>query len=745
MLSETKSARGGKIKNYQKIVVRFLLTHLLTYSLTHCLYSADWRAFRRGPERTGFAKEQAYPYTAGSVPGWHYKTFGKIASSPVVAYGMVFIGNRSGALYAFDAYTGKIIWQYSAGGWIDSSPAVYNGRIYVQCRDGNLYCLNAYTGEENWMYETKCLDGASPVISGGRVYGARGYPYKDVYIVNAETGEPEGTYSTGQYVYSSPVINDGRIFVGSNDGKLYGFNTDWEGQPKETMGIFHFATLTVGNLSNKTVVYGAPRGGDKYVYCFDTGTGAQIWKSTCPLADQSTQVSSLALSDDDLEDGIADTLYIVSGGTTYKLFALEAGSGEIKWSTPVGPSTEFDFLSSPAVANDVVYVGSGNGNLYAISTSTGGIIATYPLGSGIVSSPCIANGWIYVGTVGGYIYAFQARKIASISGPEENSVVNGIVNIKGFVINPDLTEYKLEYGKGETPGTWYTIVKGKTSQVNGGVLGSWDTRSLRDDYYTIRLTVDDGTTLMSKSFAVFKTSNETVSEFINAANGGTISLADGTEVYIPPGALKVNDTVTIKKLLEGYSEQGIPNNLRATSIVREFTLGNPVGNSVFNKLVTIKLPYTASDISGMTEKKLKMCWWDTSKSRWSIVNTSQVLDDESKVKADINHFSVYRILEFVPGGELIEEASVYTYPNPAKGNTLYFKYYLSDDAEVEINIYNIAGERIAELVKGNNTGGIVSEIPWDIENIASGTYIYHFEARSSTQNKAIKKKLAIIH
>ena len=57
------------------------------------------------------------------------------------------------------------------------------------------------------------------------------------------------------------------------------------------------------------------------------------------------------------------------------------------------------FSSGPAVANGVVYVGSGYGNsVYALDASTGAFIWKYPTGA-VQSSPAVANGVVYVGSM----------------------------------------------------------------------------------------------------------------------------------------------------------------------------------------------------------------------------------------------------------------------------------------------------------------------------------------------------------
>ncbi len=63
-------------------------------------------------------------------------------------------------------------------------------------------------------------------------------------------------------------------------------------------------------------------------------------------------------------------------------------------------------LSSPGLANHVVYVGSEDGNVYALNAATGAKLWSYTTGNQVFSSPAVANGMVYVGSGDGNFYAF---------------------------------------------------------------------------------------------------------------------------------------------------------------------------------------------------------------------------------------------------------------------------------------------------------------------------------------------------
>jgi outer membrane protein assembly factor BamB len=70
----------------------------------------------------------------------------------------------------------------------------------------------------------------------------------------------------------------------------------------------------------------------------------------------------------------------------------------------------FDFyLSSPAILGDTLYIGSGDGNVYALDAATGALRWKFHTGDVVHASPAAANGIIYVGSWDSYFYALDAK------------------------------------------------------------------------------------------------------------------------------------------------------------------------------------------------------------------------------------------------------------------------------------------------------------------------------------------------
>jgi outer membrane protein assembly factor BamB len=100
-------------------------------------------------------------------------------------------------------------------------------------------------------------------------------------------------------------------------------------------------------------------------------------------------------------------IYIGSGNEATgagAVHALDAATGAELWNFPAGNIV----ASSPAVAGGVVYVGSGDGNVYALDAATGTELWNSPAGTILASSPAVAGGVVYVGSGDRNVYALDA-------------------------------------------------------------------------------------------------------------------------------------------------------------------------------------------------------------------------------------------------------------------------------------------------------------------------------------------------
>jgi outer membrane protein assembly factor BamB len=130
------------------------------------------------------------------------------------------------------------------------------------------------------------------------------------------------------------------------------------------------------------------------MYALNANTGAQLWSYAIPV------VSSPAVA-----NGV---VYV--GSEDHNVYALNASTGAKLWSYTTGYYVD----SSPAVVNGVVYVGSEDDNVYALNASTGAKLWSFTTGGMVDSSPAVANGVVYVGSNDGNVYALNASTGAKL-------------------------------------------------------------------------------------------------------------------------------------------------------------------------------------------------------------------------------------------------------------------------------------------------------------------------------------------
>ena len=152
----------------------------------------------------------------------------------------------------------------------------------------------------------------------------------------------------------------------------------------------------------------------------------------------------------------------------------------LKWTYATGAFVE----SSAAVVSGVVYIGSDDGNLYALNASTGQKLWSFSTGStqSILDAPAVANGVVYIGSYDGVLYALNAAtgkqlwSFVTGSNPVVGAptVVNGVVYVSGGVPETlcalDASTGKMLWSDGNSIGGWDSA-----AVANGVVyIGSFD-------------------------------------------------------------------------------------------------------------------------------------------------------------------------------------------------------------------------------------------------------------------------------
>lgn len=96
---------------------------------------------------------------------------------------------------------------------------------------------------------------------------------------------------------------------------------------------------------------------------------------------------------------------------------------------------------------------------------------------------------------------------------------------------------------------------------------------------------------------------------------------------------------------------------------------------------------------------------------------------------DVNYVSTY-----------FPKNKTYNWPNPVYDNETFIRTYVSEDSQVKVKVFDLAGDLVDEFEFSAN-GGYDTEYAWNVSEIQSGAYFAHVEVKSDSgksESKIIK-------
>jgi len=130
--------------------------------------------------------------------------------------------------------------------------------------------------------------------------------------------------------------------------------------------------------------------------------------------------------------------------------------------------------------------------------------------------------------------------------------------------------------------------------------------------------------------------------------------------------------------------------------------------------------------------------------QWTIGIKSSAAGWNSEFSNSTNNSSIAFSKIISNDKRFFPEEKVYNWPNPVYNDETFIRFYVSEDSEVKIKIFDLAGELVDELndyAKGNYD----NEIKWNVKNVQSGVYFANVEVKSASGKFASKViKVAVI-
>lgn len=363
---------------------------------------------------------------SGKIKWFNDDPEGPITSSPAVADGKVFVGSWDNKTYAFDIYTGKQVWNYTTNGPVVSSPSVAYGRVFIGSNDTKVYALNAETGIFNWSFATGKPVTSSPAVADGRVFV--GSNDRNIYAINATTGNYAGWgYGTGGPVTSSPAIANGILSIGSDDRYIYAFTgnrapiANFTFIPKKPVVTQQVTFNCLGSYDPDSNSTGDHI--DKWEFDFGDGTVINRSQTLTTVTHAYSAIgeynANLTVWDTNGENDTAnDTVTVCEAWpmfhhdpthASYSTSLAPSRNDTLRMQVGQNVSGEDSIYPSPAVVEDLVFMSSTNGTVYALYTNGTVKWARTPAsGKAFYASPAFIDGLVYAGCTNGYVYAWRA-------------------------------------------------------------------------------------------------------------------------------------------------------------------------------------------------------------------------------------------------------------------------------------------------------------------------------------------------
>jgi outer membrane protein assembly factor BamB len=140
---------------------------------------------------------------------------------------------------------------------------------------------------------------------------------------------------------------------------------------------------------------------DHHLYAIDAASGAEVWRFEA----EGPVTSSPAVDAERV-------VFADRGGVVY---AVARGDGTPRWRVATGAELDLPwghegwdyFTASPTLVDDLVLIGSGDGNLYALEAATGAERWRYTAGARIRTTPAVSDGTVMFGDSAGIFHALN--------------------------------------------------------------------------------------------------------------------------------------------------------------------------------------------------------------------------------------------------------------------------------------------------------------------------------------------------
>lgn len=327
----------------------------------------------------------------------------RLAASPVVAGGKLFVIDAGAHVIAFDATSGAKLWQASMpaegkgngraifGGGV----SVLGDRLFASTGLGDVFALNVADGSIIWKKRPGGPLRGAPTLENGHAY-VMGQD-NQIFALDQADGETQWTDSgtlqvTGIFGVAAPAAAQGTVLAGYSSGELNAYRyengrTLWGDALSRTSISTAVATLTdidADPVIDRGRVFAIGQGGRMASY--ELTSGQRLWEIN--IAGISTPWV------------VGEWVFAVTSDA--KLLCVARATGKIRWISQLRrwqkekKKDKAIRWTGPVLAGGRLIVVSTRGEMVYVDPTSGTVQSTVDMDRSMSLSPIVANNMLYV-------------------------------------------------------------------------------------------------------------------------------------------------------------------------------------------------------------------------------------------------------------------------------------------------------------------------------------------------------------
>jgi outer membrane protein assembly factor BamB len=324
----------------------------------------------------------------------------RLALRPATDGSVVYGASHDGKIVAVSADRGKKLWKVKTDLPLSGGPGTNGELVVAGSSDGDLVALDAVTGAELWRIRVTSEVLSSPAVAEDRVV-VRTVNGKLAAYSNEDGAQlwsiQESMPRLSVRGTSDPILVQNLTISGFDNGRVSAFDLNDGGQVWDVLVQLPGGRSEIQRLAdiNSTI---QAAGGDVYAVGYQGRLAAIAIESGQLLWSQEmSSYSGLAV----------DVSSVFVTNQRSELVAVSRGSGRELWRKTELRNRD---VSAPAIFGRSVVVGDFEGYLHWFDIETGDLQARTRAGSDrITSKPLVVNDILYVMSDNGSMYAFRVK------------------------------------------------------------------------------------------------------------------------------------------------------------------------------------------------------------------------------------------------------------------------------------------------------------------------------------------------